>query len=126
MKLVHQCPSCLFSSSTEELPSEIDNSKGRKGPRNRIFGSLKEFAQFIFCDGDKNLTNRDYYTKFYTSKGIQPKIFNASKKYNIERKHKIKKRESFNRKCDVRKCESGSKIDEIKGECRGSFEKFSS
>jgi hypothetical protein len=78
MKLVHQCPSCLFSSSTEELPSEIDNSKGRKGPRNRIFGSLKEFAQFIFCDGDKNLTNRDYYTKFYTISNVNIKSKSAN------------------------------------------------
>jgi hypothetical protein len=74
----------------------------------------------IFCEGDKNICKRDYYTKFYTSKGIQPKLFNASKKYRIERKFKIKKRESFNRKFDaaVDECESGNtNVDEIKGEC---------
>lgn len=124
MKLLNQCPSCLLSSSIEEIQPEVINSKVKNGSKRKFFGSLKDFAQIIFCEGDKKLSDRDYYTKFYTSKGIQPKIFNASKKYRIERKHKIKKRESFHRKFDVSKCESGRKIDEIKGECRGSFKIF--
>lgn len=117
MKLFDQCSSCLYSSSSEILPPEISDSNGNTGKRNKILGPLKELAQLIFCEGDKKICNRDYYTKFYTSKGIQPKFFNASKKYQVERKHKIKKRDSF-RRTDTDESKSGN-IDEIKGECEG-------
>lgn len=57
---------------------------------------FERYATLVF--GDRKFSDRDYYSKFYTSAAVQPKYFCAGKKYEIERKHKIKKRELLNDK----------------------------
>lgn len=57
---------------------------------------FERYAILVF--GDSKFSDRDYYSKFYTSAAVQPKYFCAGKKYEIERKHKIKKRELLNDK----------------------------
>jgi hypothetical protein len=42
-----------------------------------------------------NTTHKNHYSKFYTT--THPKLYFGGKKFEIERKHKIKKRELFNR-----------------------------
>lgn len=38
-------------------------------------------------------THKNYYSKFYTSS--HPKLYYGGKKYEVERKHKVKKRELY-------------------------------
>lgn len=57
---------------------------------------FERYAILVFGGGDNKLSDREYYSKFYTSTAVQPKYFCAGKKYEIERKHKIKKRELLN------------------------------
>lgn len=78
---------------------------------------FERYAILIFGDGKFN--DRDYYSKFYTSATVQPKYFCAGKKYEIERKHKIKKRELLNDKLSNSEHYPTSTItcgDNIKGE----------
>lgn len=56
---------------------------------------FERYAILVF-GGDNKLSDQEYYSKFYASTAVQPKYFCAGKKYEIERKHKIKKRELLN------------------------------
>lgn len=108
MKLIDHCPNCFSSTSSDE-----GNSDGRKGKRKRkrFFHPFGRYAMLIFS-ADSQLADRDFYSKFYTSSSAQPKYFAAGKKYEIERKHKVKKRELLN---DGRSCTT-SRDNNIKGE----------
>lgn len=78
---------------------------------------LERYAVLMF-GGDNKLSDRDFYSKFYASAAVQPKYFCASKKYEIERKHKIKKRELLNDKVsnNRRYVTSSARHDNIRGE----------
>lgn len=58
---------------------------------------FERYALLVF-GGDVKVSHRDFYSKFYASAAVQPKYFCAGKKYEIERKHKVKKRELLNDK----------------------------
>lgn len=58
---------------------------------------FERYALIVF-GGDVKISHRDFYSKFYASSAVQPKYFCAGKKYEIERKHKVKKRELLNDK----------------------------
>lgn len=79
---------------------------------------FEHYAILVFGDG--KISDREYYSKFYTSPAVQPKYFCAGKKYEIERKHKIKKRELLNDGLDNgRRCTTSAANrvgDNIKGE----------
>lgn len=88
MRIIDHCPSCFSSTSSDE-----GNSDGaRKRKRKKLFMPLERYALLVF-GVDKKLSDRDYYSKFYASPAVQAKSFCAGKKYEIERKHKVKKRE---------------------------------
>jgi hypothetical protein len=56
-------------------------------------------ALFMFTAADKQIKDqREFYSKFYTNSCIQPRVFCRGKKYEIERKHKVKKRDLLNDK----------------------------
>lgn len=90
MRLIDHCPNC-FSSTSDEGNSDGER---RKRKRKKLFIPFERCAILFF--GDNKLSDREYYSKFYTSTAVQPKYFCAGKKYEIERKHKIKKRELLN------------------------------
>lgn len=90
MRLIDHCPNCFSSTSSEEGTSSDKKRKKRK----KLFKPFESYAILVF--GDSKLSDREYYSKFYTSGAIQPNFFCASKKYEIERKHKIKKRDLTN------------------------------
>lgn len=70
----------------------------------------------LIFGADSQLADRDFYSKFYTSSSAQPKYFAAGKKYEIERKHKVKKRELLNDEfSNGRRCTTG-RDNNIKGE----------
>lgn len=92
MRLIDHCPNCFSSTSSEEGNSDGDKRRKR---RKKLFMPFERYAILVF-GGDSKLSDREYYSKFYTSAAIQPKFFCAGKKYEIERKHKIKKRELTN------------------------------
>jgi hypothetical protein len=114
MRLIDHCPNCLSSTSSSDEASATPTASGaaRKKRRKLFLPSL------VFGDG--KLDARDYYSKFYTSPAVQLKSFCAGKKYEIERKHKIKKRDMLNaglsnarRRCTTSATNRG---DNIKGE----------
>lgn len=90
MRLIDHCPSCFSSTSSDEGNSD----GGRKRKRKTLLMPLERYALLLF-GGDKKIRARDYYSKFYASPAVQAKSFCAGKKYKIERKHKVKKRELF-------------------------------
>lgn len=113
MKLIENCSNC-FSSTSDEGNSDGGDNKTKK--RKKFFLQFERYAIFVF--GDK-FNDCEYYSKFYTSTAVQPKYFCASKKYEIERKHKIKKRELLNDKLRNSKpypTNIFSRGDNIKGE----------
>jgi hypothetical protein len=113
MRLIEHCPNCFTSTSDE---GNSDGGDKKKKRRKKLFMPLERYAILVF--GDK-FSDRDYYSKFYTSAAVQPKYFGAGKKYEIERKHKIKKRELLNDKLSNSKhypTNIISRCDNIKGE----------
>jgi hypothetical protein len=61
-----------------------------------------KYAAMVLGGDSRKFSDCEYYSKFYTAAAIQPKYFCAGKKYQIERKHKIKKRDLFNDKLNRR------------------------
>jgi hypothetical protein len=87
MKLIDRCPSCFSSSSDDDYSDE-------RGKRERKISGKKLLAILILGGYDKRLNDqREHYSKFYTAPTIQPRLFCRGKKYEIERKHKVKKRD---------------------------------
>lgn len=117
MRLIERCPNCFSSTSSDEENSDSSDKKKWKEKRKKLFLPFERYAILVF--GDSKISDRDYYSKFYTSTAIQPKYFCAGKKYEIERKHKIKKRELLNDKLsNIRHypTSANSHGDNIKGE----------
>lgn len=97
MKIIDKCPSCI-SSSTEDSDETLSDEKQRQHKRKNF---LTPFAIFIHGCDKKFKDQREFYSKFYTAPTIQPRIFSRSKKYEIERKHKVKKRDLMNSKLNI-------------------------
>lgn len=76
-----------------------DNAKTNKKKRKK--GNLFMPLAILMLNAavDKKICDqREFYSKFYTASCIQPRIFCHAKKYEIERKHKVKKRDLLNDK----------------------------
>lgn len=98
MRFIDQCPNCFSSTSSEEATSDGDKAKKKKKSRRKsLFLPFERYALLVF-GGDRKISDHDFYSKFYASAAVQPKYFCAGKKYEIERKHKVKKRELLNDK----------------------------
>lgn len=98
MKIIDRCPNCFSSGSVdsdkrhenEAEYSEIrDNIPKKKKKRNLLMPLA--FMMLNVAD-NKIKDQREFYSKFYTT-SCQPRIFCHGKKYKIERKHKVKKRD---------------------------------
>lgn len=68
------------------------NEFAAKRKQAQIFSHFKSYVFSVLSCDDK-FCDRDFYSKFYTSSSLMPKFFNAAKKYKVERKIKIKKRD---------------------------------
>lgn len=95
MRYIDQLGNCFSSMTSDE--ESLDSDANRKKRRRSIMIPFERYALLVFGGGRK-IENRDFYSKFYASAAIQPKYFCAGKKYEIERKHKVKKRELLNDK----------------------------
>ena len=112
MRLIDHCPNC-FSSTSDEGNSDGERKKKK---RKKLFMPFERYAILVF-GRDSKISDQDYYSKFYTSTAVQPKYFCAGKKYEIERKHKIKKRELLNNALgNGRHCAAITADKNIKGE----------
>lgn len=89
MKFISQCPNCFTSSTDDSDETNLSDAKN-KSLRKKI---LLPLAVFVFGCDKRLKDQRDYYSKFYTAPTIQPRCFSRGKKYEIERKHKVKKRD---------------------------------
>lgn len=89
MRIIDHCSSCFSSTSSDEGNSD---GAGKRKRKKSLFVPLERYVLLLF-GGDKKLSDQDYYSTFYASPGVQAKSFCAGKKYEIERKHKVKKRE---------------------------------
>jgi hypothetical protein len=105
MRIIDRCPNCFSSSSSDETNSDnVDNEDICRGGKARKRDMKRKLLMpltvlSIFGNFDTRLNDqRDYYSKFYTAPTIQPRWFCRGKKYEIERKHKVKKRDLFNGK----------------------------
>lgn len=117
MKIIDKCPNCI-SSSTDDSDETLSDEKQRQKKRKNFLTPLA--VLLLGCDKKLN-DQREFYSKFYTAPTIQPRIFSRSKKYEIERKHKVKKRDLMNSKLNISAISSGSEIhltssDDIEGE----------
>ena len=110
MKIIDRCPNCI-SSSTEESDETLSDEKQYQRQQNKKRRNfLTPFAIFINgCDKKFN-DQREFYSKFYTAPTIQPRIFSRGKKYEIERKHKVKKRDLMSSKLNISAISSGSEF----------------
>lgn len=114
MKIIDRCSNCFSSSSSaddkgknnknncknnsdgekeveEAEYAEIDKSKNKRKKKRNL---LMPLAILMLNAADKKINDqREFYSKFYTASCIQPHVFSRGKKYVIERKHKIKKRD---------------------------------
>lgn len=95
MKIIDRCPSCLSSSSDD---NDIKDAPEKREPKIVKKKLLMPFAIFVFGRDNKFNDQREFYSKFYTAPTIQPHLFCHGKKYEIERKHKVKKRDLLNGK----------------------------
>lgn len=96
MRFIDHCPNCFSSTSSDEGNSDGDKRKKR---RKTLFNPLERYVSaLVLSGGNRKVADRDFYSKFYDSAAVQPKYFCAGKKYEIERKHKVKKRELLNDK----------------------------
>lgn len=79
---------------------------------------LEHYATLVFGSYRK-INDNDFYSKFYATAAVQPTFICAGKKYEIERKHKIKKRALLNEKLSNSRhytTNISSSNDNIKGE----------
>lgn len=116
MKIIDRCPNCFSPSDDnnnnyatdkrmkhdeEAEYAEIldDKSKNKAKQKKKKRNLLMPLAIFMLNAADKKISDRrEFYSKFYTSSCIQPRVFCHGKKYEIERKHKVKKRDLLNDK----------------------------
>lgn len=118
MKIIDRCPNCFSSNDdnnnnydadkrmkyNEEEEGEYaeildDKSKNKAKKKKKKRNLLMPLAMFMLNAADKKISDqREFYSKFYTSSCIQPHVFCRGKKYEIERKHKVKKRDLLNDK----------------------------
>lgn len=98
MRFIDYCPNCFSSSSSDEANVSSDVTKKTSSRKHRKF---MKYATMVLGDSRK-FSDCEYYSKFYTAAAVQPKYFCAGKKYEIERKHKIKKRDLLNGKLNRR------------------------
>lgn len=100
MKIIDRCPNCI-SSSTEESDEVLSDEKYHKR-REKIRKKFLSPLAILILGCDKKLNDqREFYSKFYTAPTIQPRFFCHAKKYEIERKHKVKKRDLMNDKLNI-------------------------
>lgn len=92
MRFIDYCPNCFSSTSSDEGNSNGDKKEKK---RRKTLTSFERYASLVF-GGDNKLSDQDFYSKFYASAAVQPRYFCGGKKYEIERKHKTKKRELLN------------------------------
>lgn len=98
MKFIDQCPNCFSPKSDDtdkrreaeaeyaEIREEIPTKKRKRNP-------LMPLAFLMLSVADKKINDqRGFYSKFYTA-SCHPRVFCHGKKYKIERKHKLKKRD---------------------------------
>lgn len=102
MRIIDRCPNCI-SSSTDDSDETLSDGKSFKRREKVGRNFLTPLAVLILgCDKKKlNDQCEFYYSKFYTAPTIQPRFFCRGKKYEIERKHKVKKRDLLSRKSNV-------------------------
>lgn len=105
MKIIDRCPNCFSSNdgnnNYDTKEGEYDKildykskNKAEERKKKKKTNLLMPLAIFMLNAADKKISDeRDFYSKFYTSSCIQPRIFCHGKKYEIERKHKVKKRD---------------------------------
>lgn len=117
MKIIDRCPNCFSSNDdnnnnydadkrmkyNEEEEGEyaeiLDDKSKNKAKKKKKRNLLMPLAMFMLNAADKKISDqREFYSKFYTSSCIQPHVFCRGKKYEIERKHKVKKRDLLNDK----------------------------
>ena len=87
MRLLDQCSNCFSSASGH---GDKSNERSHKNEWKNV---LEKIANICVLKNGNKITEKEYYSKFYTSPFVQLKYFNAAKKYKLERKHKVKKRE---------------------------------
>lgn len=99
MKVIDRCPNC-FSFSRDKSDerdedeveyAEIQDEIPTKKKKKRNFLMPLAFLMLSLTDNKIN-DQRGFYSKFYTA-SCQPRVFCHGKKYKIERKHKVKKRD---------------------------------
>lgn len=98
MKIIDQCPNCFSPKSDDsdnKREDEVDYAEIQdeipKKKKKRNF--LTPLAFLMLSIADNRISDqREFYSKFYTT-SCQPRVFCGSKKYKIERKHKVKKRD---------------------------------
>ncbi|KAG5678397.1 hypothetical protein PVAND_008074 [Polypedilum vanderplanki] len=95
MKIIDRCPSCLSSSSNDNDIKDAPEKRELKFAKKKL---LTPLSIFILGRDNKFNDQREFYSKFYTAPTIQPHLFCHGKKYKIERKHKVKKRDLLNNK----------------------------
>jgi hypothetical protein len=115
MRFIDHCPNCFSSTSSDEGNSDGDKVKKKSRRMNKLFMPFERYAILVF-GGDSKITDREYYSKFYSTASVQACHHGAGKKYEIERKHKVKKRELLNDKLSNRRHYTTTSNDNIKGE----------
>lgn len=98
MKIIDRCPNC-FSPKTDDSDkrhedeveyAEIQDEIPKKKKKRNL---LMPLAFLMLSAADNRINDqRGFYSKFYTA-SCQPRVFCHGKKYKIERKHKVKKRD---------------------------------
>jgi hypothetical protein len=93
MKIIDRCPSCLSSSTTTD---DYDSNDTHEKRDNKIGKRLLSPLALLVLGCDKKFSVDQHYSRFYTASTVQPHLFCRGKKYAIERKHKVKKRDLLN------------------------------
>ena len=100
---IPECPTCFFPSSALQSDTELKIGGRDFKPRKKRVNRIEKLALLVLGGGSREISHKQYYSKFYTNS--HPKLYVAGKKYEVERKHKIKKRElcsktNLNLKCN--------------------------
>jgi len=90
MRIIDYCPNC-FCSAEAKVRGDDGRGKKKKKSCSKLYMPFEKYAILVF--GDNKLNAGEFYSKFYTAPAVQSQYFGAGKKYAVERKHKVKKRE---------------------------------
>ena len=90
MKIIDRC--CLSSNRDDNDKIHVNEVEYAEIKEDKIPKKRKKLNFLAFLMLDKINQKHEFYSKFYTA-SCQPRVFCRGKKYKIERKHKIKKRD---------------------------------